>query len=477
MAFDPFGDFETKGYLRNHEGEKDPAIVKELEHQSFAVNVRDALENLDAKRTITEQDVKDTHATLFKDVYPWAGETRAINVHKGAVQFQPASYLSTGLNTALQSGNNAQEFRQDPGKFIGEIAYAHPFLDGNGRTISILTDVLARKAGFHIRWEDTSKADYLTALTKEIDDPYKGHLTKYLEPHMRDGVRGLDGISKTLTTLPGLSRPDTPQEVPAAAVNNTGEKPTLFLIAGPNGAGKSTLTATGVFPENARIIDPDAIQRQAGVQGGDAPLKAFREAVRQQSEALQKGQSIVVETTLAGRNGIQLLEKAKQAGFRTELHFVGLEKVEYSHNRVQDRVRAGGHAIPPETIEARFPRILQHLPEAIAKADQAILYDNSGTSRQKVAEFSRDQWRFSENTPKWAAATGVKVAQREMQSAQTEAEARQAQNHAVQAVRAGGASPEQIRQVQEFGQQAQREQALRQGRPQRQVRHSDGYEL
>lgn len=31
MTFDPFGDFETQGYLRNLAKEKDPDIVRRLE--------------------------------------------------------------------------------------------------------------------------------------------------------------------------------------------------------------------------------------------------------------------------------------------------------------------------------------------------------------------------------------------------------------------------------------------------------------
>lgn len=35
MAFDPFNDFETRGYLRNHAGAKDPGVVRRLEHNVF----------------------------------------------------------------------------------------------------------------------------------------------------------------------------------------------------------------------------------------------------------------------------------------------------------------------------------------------------------------------------------------------------------------------------------------------------------
>ena len=42
MTFDPFGDFETRGYLRNLAQEKEPAIVRRLEHASFATGIDDA---------------------------------------------------------------------------------------------------------------------------------------------------------------------------------------------------------------------------------------------------------------------------------------------------------------------------------------------------------------------------------------------------------------------------------------------------
>ncbi len=35
MTFDPFGDFETEGYLQNSLKLKDPLEVKESEHLSF----------------------------------------------------------------------------------------------------------------------------------------------------------------------------------------------------------------------------------------------------------------------------------------------------------------------------------------------------------------------------------------------------------------------------------------------------------
>jgi cell filamentation protein len=52
-----------------------------------------------------------------------------------------------------------------PGEIIGYLAYGHPFLDGNGRTIMTVHSVLAQRAGFSIDWSATKKDAYLDALT------------------------------------------------------------------------------------------------------------------------------------------------------------------------------------------------------------------------------------------------------------------------------------------------------------------------
>ena len=48
MTFDPFGDFETQGNLRNLTKEKDLEIVRHLEHASFMTGIDAALESLRA---------------------------------------------------------------------------------------------------------------------------------------------------------------------------------------------------------------------------------------------------------------------------------------------------------------------------------------------------------------------------------------------------------------------------------------------
>ncbi|QFT29444.1 Adenosine monophosphate-protein transferase VbhT [Labrenzia sp. THAF82] len=155
MTFDPFGDFAVRGYLRNHAAQKDPAKIKDLEHDSFRANVGRALKYLSQSDMLTFDDVKAVHKTLFEDVYPWAGQDRSqnaleIHVTKGNVEFMFANHVGRGVEYALQQGNDVSSMRVRPGEVMGHLAYAHPFLDGNGRTIMTVHSELCRRAGFHI---------------------------------------------------------------------------------------------------------------------------------------------------------------------------------------------------------------------------------------------------------------------------------------------------------------------------------------
>jgi len=100
VTFDPFGDFESRGYLRNLAQEKDPAIVRRLEHTSFTTGIDDAFEALEKKKALTYSDVLSTHQTLFEAMYPWAGQDRTqtapnIAVSRGSVLFAHPKYIRT----------------------------------------------------------------------------------------------------------------------------------------------------------------------------------------------------------------------------------------------------------------------------------------------------------------------------------------------------------------------------------------------
>lgn len=207
MTFDPFGDFETRGYLRNVAKAKDPAIVQRLQHNSFLTGIDAALEYLKGQPTLAFGDVLHTHKTLFEGIFPWAGEDRAANapnlfVSKGSVLFAHPNDIRKATDYALQKGQDKTVMRQKPGQVMGYLAYGHPFLDGNGRTIMVVHAELARRAGFGIDWGSTGKDEYLAALTAELETPDQGKLDQYLKAFVREGASG--SVADAIKAAPGL---------------------------------------------------------------------------------------------------------------------------------------------------------------------------------------------------------------------------------------------------------------------------------
>lgn len=217
MTFDPFGDFDSAGYLRNVYQLTDLEIVKRLEHASFESNIESALAYLANLPSIEYAAILTVHGMLFSSIYPWAGQDRVLltpdlRITKGALgepgytEFADAGDIRRAADYAITLAANHDRFRERPGSVMGNLALAHPFLDGNGRTILLIYTELCHRAGFSIDWRTTTKDGYLAALSDEILDPRPQLLDAYLKPHVVDavdredwpaliaGIQGLDGL-------------------------------------------------------------------------------------------------------------------------------------------------------------------------------------------------------------------------------------------------------------------------------------------
>ena len=81
------------------------------------------------------------------------------------------------------------------------------------------------------------------------------------------------------------------------------------------------------------------------------------------------------ETVFSHPSKLDLIANAQRQGFTVALYVVALDDPQRLLGRVAQRVREGGHPVPPERILARYPRTMALLAQAVRQADVAYLYD------------------------------------------------------------------------------------------------------
>ncbi|MEK4277597.1 zeta toxin family protein [Paenibacillus sp. FSL R7-0026] len=183
------------------------------------------------------------------------------------------------------------------------------------------------------------------------------------------------------------------------------DKPVMTVFAGTNGAGKSTLTKQ-LVGQVGEVIDPDAIAKRINPENPESVSQsAGRETIKRVQECIHTRSSFSIETTLAGKNAIRLMEKAKTAGFEIDLYYIGLKDVEYHISRVEMRVAQGGHNISEEDIRRRYDRSLNNLPIASKLADRAYVFDNTSEFTELLKVQKGKVNYLVDRLPEWAQRT------------------------------------------------------------------------
>lgn len=164
----------------------------------------------------------------------------------------------------------------------------------------------------------------------------------------------------------------------------------LFIIAGPNGAGKTTF-ARKFLPEYVNcpnFVNADLIaQGLAPFDPRAAAIKAGKLMLQQINEYAARGMDFAFETTLSGRGYAGLLRRLKNQGYSLNLFFLWLPTPELAIERVKERVREGGHDVPPEDVRRRFDRGIRNFAGFyMAAVNSWMLFDNSGTKPILIAK-------------------------------------------------------------------------------------------
>jgi cell filamentation protein len=138
--------------------------------------------------------LQQIHAYIFGGLYDFAGKIRTKNISKGGFVFAIAEHLPT----VLQTIENMPETSFDAivYKYV-EMNFAHPFMEGNGRSTRIWLDlIMKRSLKKCVDWSKINKNDYLSAMSESANDSarIKGLLQGALTSKINDLEMFLKGV-------------------------------------------------------------------------------------------------------------------------------------------------------------------------------------------------------------------------------------------------------------------------------------------
>lgn len=123
---------------------------------------------LDTIEVGTVKGLQQIHGYLFGGLYDFAGQIRTLNIGKGGFQFAMARFLPETLKKIEEMPEST--FDEIADKYV-EMNVAHPFLEGNGRSMRIWLDLILKKnLKLCVDWSKINKKDYLAAMEKSMSD-------------------------------------------------------------------------------------------------------------------------------------------------------------------------------------------------------------------------------------------------------------------------------------------------------------------
>lgn len=164
--------------------------------------------------------------------------------------------------------------------------------------------------------------------------------------------------------------------------------PHISIIGGPNGSGKSTCGPAILkkYFQISEFVNADTIA--AGIsafQPRKVAIEASRIMLKRIKSLANRKENFAFETTLSSRTFAPWIAKIKKNGYRFTLVYFWLHNSDLAIKRVEERVRLGGHHIPPEIIKRRYLSSIKNFFSLyLPLADNWCVYNNSEANNPKL---------------------------------------------------------------------------------------------
>ena len=127
--------------------------------KAYALFESSFINNIEVGNT---KGLQQIHAYLFGGLYDFAGQIRQKNISKGGFQFAVSRFLGQTLKQIEAMPETT--FDEIVEKYI-EMNIAHPFMEGNGRSMRVWLDLILKKGIKKcVDWSEIKKRDYMNAM-------------------------------------------------------------------------------------------------------------------------------------------------------------------------------------------------------------------------------------------------------------------------------------------------------------------------
>ncbi len=153
---------------------------------------------------------------------------------------------------------------------------------------------------------------------------------------------------------------------------------TIYVIGGTNGVGKSTIK-DDLIKHGIPYINADFIARGLKHQPGSLMLAelARQYGSEQMKLHIKNDESFAFENNMHEAKSYEWLLTMQKAGYKINLLYVGVQDLEITTKRIDERVKRGEHYVPPGEVLNRYENGIKLLKYYFDKPDTLTLIDNS----------------------------------------------------------------------------------------------------